>query len=292
MTCPLDDLFTDEAGRKRALAAEPGFHNVIGIENAFAKNPLEMDFLDEISPYHLLKAFSERIYSDFFDRYLDVVPREARVLEAGCGIGRFTRMLARRFSFVTAFDASPTSLNACRKHIEDDGLGNVLLHRADVSFISDEHKEMFDLVFATEFICYVSDPAAALKRLAYALKPGGRILLSVEGRPGALAVRGSLGTFDFPHLLGGAPLIVENDCYVHFFDAPQLRSLLEQAGLSEIAVRGCHYLTEGSFWNLVDDARLSDPEYAENILRAEEACRSDPVVAPWARVFCASGRKL
>jgi SAM-dependent methyltransferase len=46
-------------------------------------------------------------------------------LELGCGVGRVTRHLARRFDQVIAVDISPGNLALCRRYMEDEGVTNV-----------------------------------------------------------------------------------------------------------------------------------------------------------------------
>ncbi len=284
-------LFGDELDRQRALAAEPGLHNVLGIEAAFKEDPLEMDFLDPASPYYYLKNLSTRIYRRLFDPFLEELHHDSIVLDAGCGIGRFTVYLAAQFNRVVAFDPSPSSLKACRRHLEEGGFDNVELHWADLSFLDDWSQDTFDAVFAVELICYVADPARALKRLVRVTKPGGLIFLSAEGRPGALSVQAATDPAQLMAALRGEPLLVEGDRFVIYFDQKGLGRILEDAGLAAVRLEGSHYFGEGPFWQSVDDERLNEPGYVESIIKLEEECRSDPVLAPWARVFSAVGKK-
>jgi SAM-dependent methyltransferase len=273
------------------LAREPGLNNVLGIEAAFAEGPLAMDFLDPRSPFHGLKALSTRIYQCFMGPYLKSISHAATVLDAGCGIGRFSLFLARRFERLVAFDPSPASLRACGRHLEKNGLNQVELHWADLSFLDDRPAGSFDLVVAMELICYVSDPALALRRLVRAAKTGAVVLLSVEGRPGAPCSQGMGDPSQLLKALQGEPLLLEGDRFVRYFDPIQLEAMLREAGLTDVAVEGSHYFGEGPFWQSMDDSRLFDPAYVDGILEAEEFCRSDALIAPWARVFSAAGRK-
>jgi len=284
-------LFGDALDRERALAAEPGLHNVLGIETAFAEQPLTMDFTDPASPFYYLKNLSTKIYRRLFDPFLGEVDGEATVLDAGCGIGRFTLYLAAHFRKVVAFDPSPSSIEVCQRRLQESGLDNVELHWADLSFLDDWPQDTFDAVMAVELICYVADPARALKRLIRVTKPGGFIFLSVEGRPGALCVQGVSDPERLVEVLHGEPLLLEGDHFVIYFDQEGFGRLLSEAGLVDVNLKGSHYFAEGPFWQAVDDERLYDPGYVRSIIELEERCRSDPMLAPWARVFSAVGRK-
>ena len=99
-------LYGKGKDKKRALAIEPGLHNVLGLERYFKKQPVDMDFLNPSSSFFHLKNLSTQIYLRFLNPHLESMPNEAMVLDAGCGVGRFTTLLAERFKKVVAFDTS------------------------------------------------------------------------------------------------------------------------------------------------------------------------------------------
>ena len=51
------------------------------------------------------------------------------VVDVGCGIGRLTVPLAREKARVTSFDNSAAMLDACRRHVEEAGLGAFVTYR-------------------------------------------------------------------------------------------------------------------------------------------------------------------
>lgn len=281
----------DKADRLRALAIEPGFHNVIGVEDAFEKKPLDMDFLNPASPFYYLKNLSTQIYRRFLEPHLQSISSNATVLDAGCGIGRFTLLLAERFAKVVAFDPSLSSLKTCQRHLKERGFDDVELHWADISFLDDWLPNSFDLVVAMELICYTADPAKALRQLVRVAKPDATIILSVEGRPGALCVERVNDYSTLMNVLSGKPLVIERDRFVIYFDFEGFKNLLYDANLKDVFIEGSHYFGEGPFWQSVDDSQLDDPKYVEKIIRAEEFCRADPKIAAWARVFSAKAKK-
>lgn len=285
-------IFGDSAQRRRALATEPGFHNVLGVESAFQARPLDMDFIRPASPYHHLKGLSTRIYRRFLAPRLKRIPKSGAALDAGCGIGRFTPLLAERFRKVMAFDPSWSSLRACRRHLREKGLGHVDLRWADLSFLDFWPADSFDVVLAMELIGYTDDPVGSLRRLVRVAKPGALILLSLEARPGALCAQAPNAPERLRSALAGEPLLVPGDRYVRYFDLAAFRKLLRRAHLSDVVIEPSHYLGEGPFWQAVDDARLGDPAYVARVLRVEDYCRTDPQTKAWARVLSASARKL
>jgi ubiquinone/menaquinone biosynthesis C-methylase UbiE len=112
-------------------------------------------------------------------------PEGSRVLEAGCGVGAQTIILARNNpkAIITSIDISQESLAAAKQKVMAAGLENVRF----------QHVDIFDLPFAPEsfdhvFVCFVlehlSRPLAALKVLKDVLRPAGTIVV-IEGDHGS-----------------------------------------------------------------------------------------------------------
>jgi SAM-dependent methyltransferase len=114
-----------------------------------------------------------------------IYPAGSRVLEAGCGVGAQTVILARNNPQVhfTSIDASPTSLAAARALIEREGLGNVTFQEADI-FQLPFPPSSFDHVFVCFVLEHLRDPAEALRRLGVLLQPGGSLTV-IEGDHGS-----------------------------------------------------------------------------------------------------------
>jgi SAM-dependent methyltransferase len=112
-------------------------------------------------------------------------PVGSRVLEAGCGVGAQTRLLARRSPgarFVSV-DASPESLAQARAAIACEGLANVEFHEADL-FALPFAEGSFDHVFVCFVLEHVRHPEEALRALVRALRPGGSLTV-IEGDHGS-----------------------------------------------------------------------------------------------------------
>lgn len=109
----------------------------------------------------------------------------SRVLEAGCGVGAQTLILAARSprARFTCIDLSRESLDEARRSSVSAGLTNVEFLQADL------HAMPFDAAsFDHVFVCFVLEhlprPALALAALAKLLRPGGTLTV-VEGDHGS-----------------------------------------------------------------------------------------------------------
>jgi SAM-dependent methyltransferase len=108
------------------------------------------------------------------------VPGSAVIADIGCGSGRPTKTLARRFALVRflALDASAEMLTAARAHLEDQQVGvrSVAYLRADFHHLPLAGGSCHAAVAA--FCLYHSpDPAKAIAEIARCLVPGGAAVL-------------------------------------------------------------------------------------------------------------------
>jgi ubiquinone/menaquinone biosynthesis C-methylase UbiE len=112
-------------------------------------------------------------------------PAGSRVLEAGCGIGAQTVILAERSpgAEITSLDLSRPSLDRARDRVMAMGAGNVGFIQADIHALP-----FADGTFDQVFVCFVlehlPDPALALASLRRVLRPGGTITV-IEGDHGS-----------------------------------------------------------------------------------------------------------
>jgi ubiquinone/menaquinone biosynthesis C-methylase UbiE len=109
-------------------------------------------------------------------------PAGSRVLEAGCGVGAQTVILAAHSprAQITSIDISEASIAEARKAVEAAGFRNVTLQPADI-FHLPFAPESFDHVFVCFVLEHLAQPVEALKRLKAVLKPGGTFTAMIEG---------------------------------------------------------------------------------------------------------------
>ncbi len=112
-------------------------------------------------------------------------PPGSRVLEAGCGVGAQTVILAANSpgAEFTSIDVSAESLAAARKQVQQAGFTNVTFQQADI-FDLPFPADLFDHVFVCFVLEHLTEPAAALHALMGVLKPGGSITV-IEGDHGS-----------------------------------------------------------------------------------------------------------
>lgn len=116
-------------------------------------------------------------------RWLHVRPDE-RVLDVGCGIGRWSRRLAARGAKVTGVDLSPTMIAEARRRAAAQGVA------ARCRFLAQDLAALtvvgrFDLILGVTVLQHILEPSAlraAVERLALHLAPDGTLIL-LEAAP-------------------------------------------------------------------------------------------------------------
>jgi SAM-dependent methyltransferase len=112
-------------------------------------------------------------------------PPGSLVLEAGCGVGAQTVILAANSpqAAFTSIDISQESLAAAQWRVRAAGFTNVAFRQADI-FDLPFRSAHFDHVFVCFVLEHLPNPAAALEALLWVLRPGGSITV-IEGDHGS-----------------------------------------------------------------------------------------------------------
>ena len=178
-----------------------------------------------------------------------VYPAGSRVLEAGCGVGAQTVILAAGSpgASFTSVDVSAGSLTEARRRVEEAGLANVTFRQADISGLP-YPPGYFEHVFVCFVLEHLTDPSGALRALMRVLKPGGSITV-IEGdhgsacfHPGSADARRAIQCLvDLQRSSGGDPLI-----------GRRLYPLLTGAGYRDVRVSPRMVYTDGSRPGLAD----------------------------------------
>lgn len=130
------------------------------------------------------KAYSAENESSLFNAYYerpamlrlvgDVSGR--RILDAGCGSGPLSAAIRAKGAVVTGFDVSAAMVDLARQRLGEDAD----LHVADLGAPLPFADAEFDDVVASLVLHYLEDWAGPLSELHRVLKPGGRLILSVN----------------------------------------------------------------------------------------------------------------
>jgi len=244
-----------------------------GARQAWEDESDYMDILDKDSPCYQLKQVEYGLYLDHWKPFLQGAEE---VIDVGAGVGRFSVPLLRRGCSVHAVDADPLSLERLVWHAA--GLPGSL--NVQWTSVFDLPDVQVDLALAVEVLCYVPDTLGALKVLASRVRPGGHILLAMEGRWGWAASVDAPDAGVGHALVGDGELDLPGDRYVRTFDEAGLRQLIADAGLEVLSLRRSHYVYDGPLEHCTPDNLP-----LMQVLDLEQAARVHPVWQPLNRIW-------
>jgi SAM-dependent methyltransferase len=178
-------------------------------------------------------------------------PSRSRVLEAACGVGAQTAILAKNSpgaEFVSV-DISPESLARAKLRVSHEGITNVTFRQADVYHLP-FRPETFDHIFVCFLLEHLPDPLLSLKNMKDILRPGGTITV-IEGDHGSALF--------YPDSTEAHKVI---DCLVHLQQ--------EMGGNALIGRELWHLLTDAGFTDVAVSPRIvyadrSRPEFVEGV---------------------------
>jgi ubiquinone/menaquinone biosynthesis C-methylase UbiE len=150
-----------------------------------------------------------------------------RVLDVGCGEGRFAAELARAAATVVGVDVANEPLRRARARHPS----------LDLRLIAEGRRwplqdSSFDVVWAGEVIEHVADTAGWLSEVRRVLRSGGALLLSTPAHPRLRLLRLALDRRSFDAHFD--PLSE----HLRFYTARTLRRLLGEFGFEDIRIRG------------------------------------------------------
>lgn len=180
-------------------------------------------------------------------------PAGSSVLEAGCGVGAQTVILAQRSPLArfTSIDISAESLAQARQKVQRLGLKNVEFQQADIFNLPFGAKS-FDHLFTCFVLEHLSRPVEALQVLKDLLRPGGTMTV-IEGDHGS--------TFFYPE---SADALAAIACLVQVQRAAggnsligrRLYPLMREAGFDNVSVSPRMVYVDSSRPDLVDGVIL------------------------------------
>jgi SAM-dependent methyltransferase len=112
-------------------------------------------------------------------------PEGSKVLEAGCGIGAQTVILAKNSpgAHIVSIDISADSLQRAERITRKEGITNVTFRQGDIFHLPFE-PGMFDHIFVCFVLEHLTEPLRALEQLRPLLKEGGTLTV-IEGDHGS-----------------------------------------------------------------------------------------------------------
>jgi trans-aconitate 2-methyltransferase len=154
------------------------------------------------------------------------------ILDAGCGTGRVTAELLRRFprSQVTAVDASENMVRQATITLGEFG-DRVKVEQRDLLQLP--YGNAFDLVFSTAVFHWIKDHERLFAVLFRALKPGGILIAQCGGGPNLKRVRGRVQELAES---GGFSQYFRDWQRVWEYPGPELtRERLQRAGFDDVS---------------------------------------------------------
>ena len=131
--------------------------------------------------YYANVPFDENIVADYRTHWARLghlfrLPADARVLDAGCGLGYWSMELQNHVAHLDAFDIAPAAVEAVRERVPR---GRVWVGDVEHIEAPDAH---YDGAFAFEVLEHLADSRTGLRELRRVLKDGGRLVLLQEYR--------------------------------------------------------------------------------------------------------------
>jgi ubiquinone/menaquinone biosynthesis C-methylase UbiE len=132
-----------------------------------------------------VRPFSQPIFSEALLFISQWLPRNARVLDAGCGPGRELLEVARRVpeGEVVGIDLAEGMVVAAYRAARASGLDHCAFFQSDVSDLPEIFKGQFDLIYSCLAHHHYPEPTAATAAILACLRPGG-VYCVVDAGPG------------------------------------------------------------------------------------------------------------
>jgi ubiquinone/menaquinone biosynthesis C-methylase UbiE len=229
------------------------------------------------------------------------------VLQAGCGVGRFSVPIAEAGSLVTLVDISRKQLEIAKSKIRERRLLDCVLDFvvADICDLSHFDDNTFDttVCFGGVLNCVCDKYTNAIKELIRVTKVGGTVMFSVNSRrrtQRSTTVKGSMNTEapldKFNHLnifyanekFNSRPHLGISQPPLLFFGSKELKMILSNMGIENIQLACAPSIT--SQFLVRQDANIRNSYVWKLILKLEETTFQMPALLDIGEFILAKGQ--
>lgn len=159
-------------------------------------------------------------------RNLAGLPPKSTILEVGCGDGSFTKELVKFSPDVTAIDISESQIAENAKRFT-----GITFRQHDVAETFPFNNNAFDVIWCSEVLEHLFDPAFALREMNRIIKPGGKLLVTVPYHGRLKNILIALFNFD-QHYTPSNP-------HIRFYTNKTLSRIAREAGFTDVKVETC-----------------------------------------------------
>jgi S-adenosylmethionine-dependent methyltransferase len=189
-----------------------------------------------------------------FANLQDFLPPQAKpslcALDLGGGTGATAIRLAQLGIHVTLLDSSPAMLDIAKRAVREAGVTDkVLLQHGDATQLANLFRtRSFDVILCHNFLEYCNDPGAVLCAAARALRDSSAILSVLVRNQAGEVFKAAIQAGDLAAAQNGVTAEWGQEALyggrVRLFTPDNLRSMLSEASLATIAVRGVRVLAD------------------------------------------------
>ncbi len=157
--------------------------------------------------------------------------RNKRVIEVGCGTGRFTFDLARAGHDVTALDYSPAMLAVCKERQAAEGVGDKVVFEQGSIFELPFEDGTFDAALSVHVLMHLPDYLKAIDELLRVVRPGGHVVFDIRNSQ-------SLNRVAYPLRRAAQRVKGKDPWYVWYSTRREIAAIAEARGARVTEVRG------------------------------------------------------
>ncbi|KAG5672549.1 hypothetical protein PVAND_002670 [Polypedilum vanderplanki] len=164
-----------------------------------------------------------------------------KILEVGCGAGILTESLAKLKANVVGIDPSEKLLETAKNHMQNKKF-KINYICTTVEEHSENHRENYDAVIASEVLEHVPNQKSFLKECVNCLKPGGSIFVTTLNKTQASWLGGIIAA---EYILNLVPKGTHD--FDKFISPSEVSKILDEFNCTTILVHGFRY----EFWRNV-----------------------------------------